>query len=223
MICPPMAPSGARRVSERWTHPLAGGPAVGGREPSVAGHGFLHSGAMGSRGDRPPLWARAWASRHRRSLARYATGSVASTIVSQVVLGVLYALDVGVAVSSTAAYLAGVPVNYLLQRRWTWGHRAGGSRLLGYLATVGVSTVVVVALTTALERLITAAGLSRSVEVVLVGVAFLGVNGLVFGAKYVLFDRLVFADGTTDRPADPETIPPTVPTGSPTSTSPDDR
>lgn len=183
---------------------------------------------MGTRGDRPPWWTRAWASRHRRSLARYATGSVASTIVSQVVLALLYALDTGVTVASAVAYLAGVPVNYLLQRRWTWGDRDGGSRLLGYLATVGVSAVVVVTLTTALEALITAAGLSRSLEVVLVGVAFLGVNGLVFGAKYVLFDRIVFRDPPTTPPptppsAPPVTTPPEEPTVHTRSTTPDER
>lgn len=142
-----------------------------------------------------PWWRRAWASRHRVLLAKYATGSAASTAVSQAVLTLVYALGGGVVTASLVAYLAGVPVNYLLQRRWTWGARGGGPRLVRYLLTVGTSAVVVVALTTLSESVITAAGWSRAVEVVLVNAAFLAVNGIVFLAKYVLFDRVVFRDG----------------------------
>ncbi len=149
---------------------------------------------MPTRRERAPWWTRAWESRHRRLLTRYATGSAASTVVSQGVLALLYAVGTNVTAASFLAYVSGVPVNYLLQRRWTWGERAGGARLVRYLVTVGISGVVVAALTTVSERLITAGGWSRPVEVALVTVSFLAVNGLVFLGKYVLFDRVVFAE-----------------------------
>lgn len=127
-------------------------------------------------------------------MARYLTASAGSTAVSQVLFAGSYAAGADVVAATALGYLGGVPVNYLLQRRWTWGDRDGGPRLVRYLVTVGASAVVVVALTTALEGLITGAGLARGWEVTLATLAFLGVTGLVFLVKYVLFDRLVFTD-----------------------------
>lgn len=144
-----------------------------------------------------------------RRFSRYAVGSVVAFAASQVVFLLLYGLEVtSPQVASVWAFAAGIPVNYLLNRRWAWkvSGRAGvRDELVPYAAVVALSVVSSAVGTWAVDRWLESVALPRLVEVGLVAGAFAAINGGLFLIKYVLLDRLVFG---RDRPRSPRPAEP---------------
>ena len=157
----------------------------------------------GSAATAPPSGrARALAQRPGvRRFSRYAVGSVVAFGASNVAFLLLYGLGLtSPQVASVLAFAAGIPVNYVLNRRWAWQRRGRpGLRdeLLPYAAVVATSVIGSAVGTWAADRWVQSADLPRALEVGVVDAAFVAINGTLFLVKYVLLDRVVFRERTT--------------------------
>lgn len=151
-----------------------------------------------------------------RRFSKYAVGSVVAFGASNLAFLVLYGLGVASPqVASVLAFGAGIPVNYVLNRRWAWqrrGRPAVRGELLPYAGVVAVSVVASAVGTWAADRWLQSADLPRAVDVLLVDATFVAINGGLFLLKYVLLDRVVFRPTAVppgrDRPVvDVERVP----------------
>ncbi len=141
-----------------------------------------------------PLWRRPLALR----LARFTAGSAVAAVISEVAFILLYGpLGAGPRVAGVVAFLAGAIPNWGLNRRWTWRRRGRprlGREVLPYLAVVVCTAVAATALGGVADGWVRGLAAPRSVQVGLVGMAFMLPYGAVFLLKFMLFERLVFSD-----------------------------
>ena len=132
---------------------------------------------------------------------RYGAGSLVAMVSSELVLVAAYNLGAGPQSAAILAWAAGAVPNYVLNRRWAWKAdsrdtaRADRVRelLLYWLITLGTAALAVLA-TTVTDAWIKNTVTSRGEQSVLLAAAYLVAYGIVFVAKFVLFDRVVFAD-----------------------------
>jgi putative flippase GtrA len=144
----------------------------------------------------PPtsLWSR---------VGRFAVASVVATVVTELSFVALYSADLaGAEVAGVIAFIAGAVPKFVLSRWWVW-RRPGTPSLLGEVLPYGLvaaGTGLAAGLITGLaERVIEQQVESRPWQVGLVGAAFLATMVALFAVRYVLFDRLVFNDGSRTR------------------------
>jgi putative flippase GtrA len=133
-----------------------------------------------------------------RRFSKYAVGSVVAFGASNLAFLLVYGSGLASPqVASVLAFATGIPVNYVLNRRWAWQRRGRpGVRdeVLPYAGVVALSVVATAVGTWGVDRLLSDANLTRAATVVLVDAAFVAINGGLFLAKYFLLDRLVFRD-----------------------------
>lgn len=145
-----------------------------------------------------------WMQPHVQRFWRYALGSVIASVASQVAFMTVYGLDWGgPTIATVCAFAVGIPINYVLNRRWAWAQRGKpGLRdeLLPYAAVIATSIIASAVATGAVDAWLATMSLPRLADVLLVGATFAAVNGGLFLAKYVLLDRLVFR-GRSRQPA----------------------
>ena len=146
-----------------------------------------------------------WMQPHVQRFWRYALGSVIASVASQVAFLTVYGLELGSpTVATVCAFAVGIPINYVLNRRWAWVQRGKpGLRdeLLPYAVVIATSIIASAMATGAVDAWLKTVALPRLAEVALVGTTFAAVNGGLFLAKYVLLDRWVFR-GRSRQPAD---------------------
>ncbi|MPZ87263.1 MAG: hypothetical protein GEU81_04140 [Nitriliruptorales bacterium] len=134
----------------------------------------------------------------RRKLSRYTAGSVIAGLCSEVGFLLVYGTALAdTRVASVVGFLAGAIPNYLLNRSWTWGRRGRPDVLrevVPYVAVVLASVVAAAAVTSFVDRHVGELTTSRPLQVALVTLAFGATYGLLFVGKFVVFDRLLFAD-----------------------------
>jgi putative flippase GtrA len=139
----------------------------------------------------PSLWGR---------VGRFAVASVVATVVTELTFVALYGADLaGAEVAGVVAFVAGAVPKFALSRWWVW-RCPGTPSLLGEVVPYGLvaaGTGLAAGLITGLaERVIEQQAESRPWQVALVGATFLATMVLMFAVRYVLFDRLVFNDGS---------------------------
>ncbi|HEY6538951.1 MAG TPA: GtrA family protein [Candidatus Dormibacteraeota bacterium] len=142
------------------------------------------------------------ASRPRiNKMLRYAITSGVSTGISEVTLLALYANGfLGATGSSVVANLAGTIPSYLMSRYWIWpeADRSGTARQMGlYWATAAVSLVLSAA-GTSMAAAHAPAG--HGAHVIVVGVAYVGTYAVLWVAKYLVYQHLVFRGAGDKRP-----------------------
>jgi putative flippase GtrA len=126
---------------------------------------------------------------------RYAAGSIIATGLSQVALMVAYGLLGATAVvASIAAFFAGTIPNYYLNKAWAWGgHKVPQRRLFAsYLLVIVVTNVAAIGMTLAADSVVRAHIRSDGPRTVLLDLAYVSSNGLMFIVKCVLFDGFLF-------------------------------
>jgi len=138
---------------------------------------------------------------------RYTLGSVVAVVTSEIVLLVCYGTGLldGTA-SGAVAFVAGAVPNYVLNRYWAWGRRGRVRvrREVVLYAAISLVSFVASALASGWAgRHASSVGSSEAVRDAFVGVVYLVATGVVFVAKFVVFQRYVFADGPGDRAPDP--------------------
>src|SRR5918999_3990489 len=143
-----------------------------------------------------------------RVFSRYTIGSVIAAVVSETTLLLAYGLSLlGPRAASVAAWMTGAGVNYVLNRRWAWGRRGRAHPVrepLPYWA-IAVASMVLSAWGARVagqvgDRLFD----THRSQVVFVGAAFLGVYGLLFIAKFLVFHFVLFAERTATAEAGDE-------------------
>jgi putative flippase GtrA len=136
-------------------------------------------------------------------MTRYALGSVVALATSVVVFALLLALGVGTTLDSVAAFLAGAVPNWVLNRRWAWRRRgrvAFGREVVGYAAISLLALLAASAATGWAHHAVRGVS-SHGLRVALVTLAYVVVQGLLFGLKFVAYDRWVFAERSGARAA----------------------
>ncbi|TDD24833.1 hypothetical protein E1218_15945 [Kribbella turkmenica] len=126
--------------------------------------------------------------------AKYSAASVVATVLSQVAFALCYWFGTAALVASLVAWVTGTVPSYLINRRWTWGHRGPAGRdLLPYAIIVVASAVLAAIVTTVTDRLVQDWTVSHAWQTVIVSGSYLGTYGVLFILKFVLLDRYVFA------------------------------
>lgn len=122
---------------------------------------------------------------------RYAAGSIIATVLSQIALTVAYGLLGATAiVASIVAFFAGTIPNYYLNKAWAWsGHKLSQRRMVvSYVLVIAVTNVAAIAMTIAADSYVRAHVRSDGPRTVLLDLAYVTSNGLMFVVKCVLFD-----------------------------------
>jgi putative flippase GtrA len=130
---------------------------------------------------------------------RYGAGSLVAMACSELVLIGAYNVGAGPQTAAILAWAAGALPNYVLNRRWAWRAesrtRAERVRELALYWVITLTTAALAVLaTTTTDAWIKGTVTSRGEQSVLLAAAYLLAYGVVFVAKFVLFDRLVFSD-----------------------------
>jgi putative flippase GtrA len=126
---------------------------------------------------------------------RYAVGSVVAAATSAVVFAGCYDLGVATLPANVLAFLAGAVPNWVLNRRWAW-QRQGRVHVRREVVTYAViSLVSLLASTLATDWAdgeaprLTA---SHTLQVTFVAGAYVLTYGVLFVAKYLLYEFVVF-------------------------------
>lgn len=137
-----------------------------------------------------------WRRQGMQRFWRYALGSVIAFAASETAFLVVYGSGSGSPQIATLwAFAAGIPVNYVLNRRWAWKRRGRPSlrtEVVPYAVVIATSIVASAVGTDAVDAWLQSVSLPHLAKVALVGATFAVINGGLFLAKYVLLDRLVF-------------------------------
>lgn len=131
-----------------------------------------------------------------RRITGYSAGSVVAVVISEACFAAAYGWGhSGTTWASAAGFVGGAVPNYILNRRWAWRDRRGRNRrqeIVLYMAVAVVSFVVSAVVTHWAEigaRHLTAV---RGWQVVLITAAYLGVSGVFFAVKFVIYETIVF-------------------------------
>ncbi len=131
-----------------------------------------------------------------RRITGYSAGSVIAAILSELAFAMAYGWGhVGTTTASAVGFLGGAIPNYILNRRWAWQDRRGRDRRTEIVLYMAVALSSFVASAVATHWAETGA---RSVtpdhgwQVLLVAGAYLGVSGVFFVLKFVLYELVVF-------------------------------
>lgn len=141
----------------------------------------------------PARWLRIW---------RYTASSVVAAATSAVVFAVAYALGAGTVPANVLAFVAGAVPNWVLNRSWAWERRGRvhvGREVLLY-AVVSLASLAASSAATGwaghAARTVTD---NSAVRVLLVAAAYVATYGLLFVAKYLVYELVVFTDGRAPR------------------------
>jgi putative flippase GtrA len=138
-----------------------------------------------------------------RRMTRYALGSVVALITSVVVFALLLSIGVGTTVDSVCAFVAGAVPNWVLNRRWAW-RRSGrlnvGREVVGY-AMISVLALLAASAATGWAHHAVRSVSGHGLRVALVTAAYVAVQALLFGLKFLAYDRWVFSEPSRARAA----------------------
>ncbi len=140
---------------------------------------------------------------HRR-VARFAIASMVAAGTSAVVFPVLYVLGASTTACSIAAFAAGAIPNWTMNRRWTWkveGRVAFGREILAYIL-VSASTLIVLSLVTGwTHQQVQSIPAGHGIRVALVTASYFGVLAVLYGIRYMLYERWIFSGRSRIRAA----------------------
>lgn len=152
------------------------------------------------------MWTRFGTGELRSKLARYTAGSVVAFGTSEIAFVALFAPHLlGAKGSSIAASLIGIIPGYYLNRNWAWGRRGRSHpwrEVAPYWATVLISTLAAALAIGAVND--AASDWSRAERTVVNAGTYMAVYGVLFVAKFVLFNSVLWKDRTPDR--EPELV-----------------
>jgi putative flippase GtrA len=136
-------------------------------------------------------------------VTRYTLGSVVALLTSVVVFALLYGLGVGTTPASVAAFVAGAVPNWVLNRRWAWNVRGRvhiGREVIGYTVISLLALLASSAGTAWTHAAVRGVG-SHGLRVALVTLAYVAVQVILFGVKFLAYDLWVFSGRSRVRAA----------------------
>jgi putative flippase GtrA len=137
-------------------------------------------------------------------ITRYALGSVVALGTSVVVFAVLYVIGVGTTACSITAFFAGAIPNWILNRRWAWevsGKIEVAREVIGYGIVSLLAVLASVLATGWVGQQVMSLPEGHGFRVALVTAAYVFVQAVLFLAKFVVYDRWVFAGRSRFRAA----------------------
>ena len=151
----------------------------------------------------PRRYRRLKDSRFVVKVTRYAIGSIVALLTSVVVFALLLDAGVGTTADSILAFVAGALPNWLLNRRWAW-ERSGELDFTREVVGYTMISLVALAASSAGTGLVDALvrqhlNHAHAVRVALVTLTYVIVQGLLFVAKFVAYDRFVFTEAGRSR------------------------
>lgn len=154
---------------------------------------------------RPAIYQRLRGSGFVVKVTRYAIGSGVALLTSVIVFALLLAAGVDTTADSILAFIAGALPNWILNRRWAWertGEMDVAREVFGYtlisLIALAASSAGTGWADAALRHHLRQ---EHTLRVLLVTLAYVAVQGLLFVAKFVAYDRWVFTEGGRFRAA----------------------
>lgn len=140
----------------------------------------------------------------RRKLLRYSAASIVNVAIGEAILAIAFGVFHWSARSASvlAAVLAAFPA-YWLARRWVWG-RSGRSHLVKEVIPFWMLALVGLGLTTWAAGVGEAVGVDigadRLGQTVIVMASVLGASGAFWVVRFVLLNRILFADRSPASP-----------------------
>lgn len=129
-------------------------------------------------------------------LFRYTVGSVVALVTSLVVFAVAYGLGAGNVPANVLAFVAGAIPNWVLNRSWAW-ERSGrvhvGREIVLYAVVSALSLAASSAATGWAGAVVPRVTSDHLLRVLLVAAAYLATYGVLFVAKYAIYELVVFA------------------------------
>jgi putative flippase GtrA len=140
----------------------------------------------------------------QKRVARFAIASMVAAGTSAIVFPVLYVLGASTTACSIAAFAAGAIPNWTMNRRWTWkveGRVAFGREIIAYVL-VSASTLVVLSLVTGwTHQKVQSIPAGHGLRVALVTASYFGVLAVLYGVRYMLYERWIFSGRSRIRAA----------------------
>jgi putative flippase GtrA len=138
-------------------------------------------------------------------VTRYAIGSAVALLTSVIVFALLLDAGVGTTADSILAFIAGALPNWILNRRWAWertGEMDVAREVVGY-ALISLIALAASSAGTGWTDALLRHHLAHqhALRVLLVTLAYVIVQGLLFVAKFIAYDRWVFTDSGRFRTA----------------------
>lgn len=143
---------------------------------------------------------------HIKKIARYTTGSVVALLTSVVVFAIMLDAGTGTTWASIGAFFAGAIPNWILNRRWAWeqtGRVSIAREVIGYIVISAIALVASSAATGAVHDWVNSPGNEplNGLRTILVTGTYVAVQGALFVAKYLVYERWVFAGRSRFRAA----------------------
>jgi putative flippase GtrA len=138
-----------------------------------------------------PLAKRLAESAFAAKVTKYAIGSVIALLTSVVVFAVMYWLGVNTTVDSVVAFAAGAVPNWVLNRRWAWRITGRADFMREIVAYVAISLIVLAASSGATGWM--HHWVIDGLRVILVTGSYVFVQAVLFVAKFVIYEKWVFA------------------------------
>jgi putative flippase GtrA len=151
------------------------------------------------------VYTRVRTSAYAGKVTRYAIGSIVALTTSIIVFAVMDWLGIHTAIDSAAAFLAGAIPNWVLNRKWAWKMQDRADFMREIVAYIVISVAVWAASSWATgwtqgwvdQHIAPGNGL----RVILVTGAYVVVQAVFFVAKFVIYDKWVFAGRSRVRAA----------------------
>ncbi len=137
-------------------------------------------------------------------ITRYTIGSIIAAATSAVVFAILYVIGVGTTPCSVAAFVAGAVPNWVLNRRWAWklqGRPSFGREILGYILVSAVALVASALTTEWTNGQVQSIPAHHGLRVILVTASYVAVQGVLFVAKFAVYEFWVFSGRSRVRAA----------------------
>jgi putative flippase GtrA len=135
----------------------------------------------------PARWVKLW---------RYTIGSVVAAGTSLVVFALAFGLGVGNVPANVLAFVAGAVPNWVLNRSWAWQRKGRvhvGREIVLYAVVSALSLAASSAATGWADAEVPAVTPNHVLQVLLVACAYIVTYGILFVAKYAIYELVVFA------------------------------
>jgi len=135
----------------------------------------------------PARWVKVW---------RYTVGSVIAAVTSLVVFAVAFGLGVGNVPANVLAFVAGAVPNWILNRSWAWQRKGRvhvRREIILYAVVSALSLAASSAATGWADHEVPAVTPNHTLQVLLVACAYIATYGVLFVAKYVVYELVIFA------------------------------
>jgi putative flippase GtrA len=135
---------------------------------------------------------------------RYTIGSIVAAVVSEIAFAACFGGGLGTTPSTVIAFVAGAIPNWTLNRRWAWrrtGRLNFRREVAGYALTSVVSLVAAAVATGWVNHWVHSLTHDHTIRVIMVTAAYLATYGVLFVAKFAVYEMVIFTERRRPEPA----------------------